>query len=128
VSNDRINSVSLINDVVEGVDFTDAQNLIDIATTDWDEERESYEAWIAEEFPEGHTCGFMQQVNEVEIAKFIWKRLPSRMRGSVDLKKLRDFVNYLEDGDNLESAARNSKIPTATAAELMIAIERTGLL
>lgn len=123
------NAPKLIEDVIQGVDVIDVDNLIDIATTDWDEEQRNYDAWMAEEFPEGRpTCGFMQQVNEIEIAQVMWKRLPSRMRGHVDIKKLRSFIQHLEDGDNLESAARNSGLPTATATELMVAIERMGLL
>jgi len=118
----------IVESTVTGRSKWSAEECIDVATTDWDEEERMLEAIHKDTYGD-KPCGFMAAVNEAtDIAQIMWKRLPGRLRGSVDLKKLKLFVEFLEDGSNLESAARSSKIPTAVAVELMTAIERMGLL
>lgn len=65
---------------------------------------------------------------EYQLIQIIWKRLPSRLRNRIDMKKLKSFIEYLEDGDNLAGAAKSARIQQALAVDLMAQIERMGLL
>lgn len=70
----------------------------------------------------------MMQLSESQLVQIIWRRLPSRMKTKIDVKRLHTFIEVMEDGETLATAAKAARIPQAVAVDLMVQIEKLGLL
>lgn len=101
--------------------------MIEITLTDWDEEASITEALHEENFGQGGKCNFMKLVTEGLVDQ-AWKAVPDDLQALVDKKKFTAFIDYLEDGDNLKSAAINAKIDPSVAGKILKALEKKGLL
>lgn len=67
-------------------------------------------------------------LEDTPLVKLAYSKLSSKMRRRVTKLQLADFVDALENGANLDSAARTAKLPTVIAVDLLSELDRSGLL
>lgn len=68
-----------------------------------------------------------EQINE-QLLDLIWKKLNTKVKARIDKTKLSTFIQGIEGGKTLVKLAAALKISNAFAAELLTAIEKTGLI
>ena len=74
------------------------------------------------------TCATPTVNLEEDIARMAWKKLPSILKRRVDVKKLQVFLSALDDGSSFNTAVSAADLTPALGADLMVALEKTGLL
>lgn len=121
------NVPSMIEEAIRGTfRESDADDLISIARTDWDQAAEDTRILNEAHFPDGK-CSFMR-MTEASLLKVAWNRLPGKLKSRVDMARLKKFVAAMEQGESLEFAAKEAKLTTAAAVELMSSLEKMELL
>jgi len=67
------------------------------------------------------------QLNE-QLVKLIWKKLSSTLKSKIDLKKLEQILTALEAGEITQNVINRMNLSPALASELLLAIEKSGLI
>lgn len=123
----RKNASMIMDDVVRGAfEGHDAASLLEFMLTDWDEAGEDARILNEEHFPNGK-CSFMR-LTESSLLKVAWDRLPGKVKSKIDMARLKKFVAAMERGESLEFAAKEARLTTAAAVELMSSLEKMELL